>query len=161
MPLNISWQQILLHLFNFVILFGILYILLYKPVKEFMAKRAQHYEQLDQQAKDALAQAQADKAELERRLANAEAEIKERKAQAQAEINASTEEQLSQAHVQAEQILKKANAEAQAQRKEIINGAQGEIAKLASKAAEKLTLTSTTHAYDLFLDSVEGSGKHE
>ena len=30
-PLNIDWQQILLHLFNFIILFGILYFFLYKP----------------------------------------------------------------------------------------------------------------------------------
>ena len=38
-PLNIDWQQILLHVLNFVILFGGLYFLLYKPVKNFMAKR--------------------------------------------------------------------------------------------------------------------------
>ena len=31
-PLNIDWQQILLHLLNFVILAGGLYLLLYKPV---------------------------------------------------------------------------------------------------------------------------------
>ena len=35
-PLNINWQQILLHLFNFIILAGGLYILLYKPVKNFI-----------------------------------------------------------------------------------------------------------------------------
>ena len=38
-PLNIDWQQILLHLFNFLILFGGLYLLLYRPVKAFMDKR--------------------------------------------------------------------------------------------------------------------------
>lgn len=38
-PLNVDWQQILLHLFNFIILFGGLWLLLYKPVKDFMAKR--------------------------------------------------------------------------------------------------------------------------
>lgn len=35
-PLNIDWQQILLHLFNFSILVGGLYLLLFKPVKNFM-----------------------------------------------------------------------------------------------------------------------------
>ena len=39
MPLNIDWQQILLHLLNFVILAGGLYFLLYKPVKNFMLAR--------------------------------------------------------------------------------------------------------------------------
>ena len=39
MPLNIDWQQILLHWMNLAILTGGLYVLLYKPVKEFIAKR--------------------------------------------------------------------------------------------------------------------------
>ena len=38
-PLNIDWQQILLHFFNFSILVGGLYLLLFKPVKRFMEKR--------------------------------------------------------------------------------------------------------------------------
>ena len=46
-PLNIDWQQILLHLFNFAILFAILYFLLYKPVKDFMAKREEYYKNMD------------------------------------------------------------------------------------------------------------------
>ena len=33
-PLNIDFQQILLHLLNFAILGGGLYLLLYKPVKQ-------------------------------------------------------------------------------------------------------------------------------
>lgn len=49
-PLNIDWQQILLHLLNFVILAGGLYFLLYKPVKQFMAKREEHYRSVDAQA---------------------------------------------------------------------------------------------------------------
>ena len=39
MPLNINLQQILLHALNFVILFGAMYFLLYKPVKSFMDSR--------------------------------------------------------------------------------------------------------------------------
>ena len=44
MPLNINLQQILLHALNFVILFGALYFLLYKPVRDFMDSRKAHYE---------------------------------------------------------------------------------------------------------------------
>ena len=46
-PLNINWQQILLHLFNFAILFAGLYFLLYKPVKKFMEKREKYYKGID------------------------------------------------------------------------------------------------------------------
>ena len=38
-PLNIDWQQILLHMFNLIILTGGLYFLLYQPVTAFMKKR--------------------------------------------------------------------------------------------------------------------------
>ena len=53
-PLNIDWQQILLHLFNFSILLAGLYLLLYKPVKDFMDKRTAYYKQLDDETKEKL-----------------------------------------------------------------------------------------------------------
>ena len=69
-PLNIDWQQILLHLFNFSILVGGLYLLLFKPVKRFMEKREKHYADMEAAAvarekdtealKDAMAQREAD-----------------------------------------------------------------------------------------------------
>ena len=46
MPLNIDWQQILLHWMNLAILAGGLYFLLYKPVVSFMQKREQHYKDM-------------------------------------------------------------------------------------------------------------------
>ena len=56
-PLNIDPQQILLHWMNLAILTGGLYFLLYKPVKQFMDKRTAHYQELENQAADKLAQA--------------------------------------------------------------------------------------------------------
>ena len=51
MPLNIDFQQIFLHLLNFTLLFAILYYLLYKPVKDFMAKREAYYADMDKEAR--------------------------------------------------------------------------------------------------------------
>ena len=69
-PLNIDWQQILLHFFNFSILVGGLYLLLFKPVKRFMEKREKHYADMEAAAvarekdtealKAAMAQREAD-----------------------------------------------------------------------------------------------------
>ena len=56
-PLNIDWQQILLHVFNFVILVGGLYFLLYNPIRKFIAKREEHYRKLDEEANAKLASA--------------------------------------------------------------------------------------------------------
>ena len=66
MPLNINLQQILLHALNFVILFGAMYFLLYKPVKSFMDSRKAHYEKMDEDAKAVLAEAEKTKAAMKR-----------------------------------------------------------------------------------------------
>ena len=67
-PLNIDWQQILLHLLNFVILAGGLYLLLYKPVKTFMEKRQQYYQEQDAKAAKTLADAEKTAAEVRQQL---------------------------------------------------------------------------------------------
>ena len=64
-PLNIDWQQILLHLLNFAILAGGLYLLLYKPVKAFMAKREGWYQQQADEAGAQSAPAQDDVVDAE------------------------------------------------------------------------------------------------
>ena len=63
LPLNIDWQQILLHALNLVILVGGLYALLFKPVKKFMDQRAENYQKMKADAEDAKTQAEAFKAE--------------------------------------------------------------------------------------------------
>ena len=100
-PLNIDWQQILLHLLNFAILAGGLYLLLYKPVKAFMAKREGWYQQ------------QADEAEKTRQ----EAEALKADAQAQAE------KILTDARALAESDRRKVLEETQHQVKELVSEA--------------------------------------
>ena len=82
MPLNINLQQILLHALNFVILFGAMYFLLYKPVKSFMDSRKAHYEKMDEDAKAVLAEAEKTKAGYEAQLKSADEEIARRKREA-------------------------------------------------------------------------------
>ena len=67
MPLNIDWQQILLHLLNFVILFAGLWLLLYKPVKKFMNGRREKYEKMDADAEKKTAEAEEKRAEYEKK----------------------------------------------------------------------------------------------
>ena len=50
MPLNIDWQQILLHLFNFVILAAGLTFLLFNPVRKFLENRRKHFEEREDSA---------------------------------------------------------------------------------------------------------------
>ena len=75
MPLNIDWQQILLHLLNFLILAVGLYLLLYKPVKAFMKKREDSYAEREKKTEEALRGAEKSRSEYEDKLARADEEI--------------------------------------------------------------------------------------
>ena len=93
-PLNIDWQQILLHLFNFTILFGALYILLYKPVKDFMDGREAHYADMDSRAEQALADAENSKASYEKKEKEFDEEVRAEKNRLSKEIEAERERRL-------------------------------------------------------------------
>ena len=159
MPLNIDWQQILLHWMNLAILTGGLYFLLFKPVKAFMAKREEHYRQLDRQAADKLAQAQQLEAQAQAKLEAADDEIHEERMRAQQSIQQSTEEQLAQVREQARQIVEHAQAEAENSRERALRDSQRELRKLAAQATKKLAFHADP--FDQFLDLAEEGEEYE
>ena len=160
LPLNIDWQQILLHLFNFVLLAGGLYFLLYKPVKKFMDERTEYYRKLDDEAKAKLKNAEEVHAEYGALLCNAEKEIAAKKAES---MKASEEESaatVAKAKAQAESIVLSARKSAEKEREEILESARTEIVDMAAKATEKLLREqSEGFAYDAFLDAAENGGQ--
>ena len=157
MPLNIDWQQILLHWLNLAILTGGLYFLLYKPVKEFMTKREAHYRGLDEAAAAKLAE--RIKAECQDKLDKADEEIRQERAKAQQSIQQSTEDQLAQAREQARQIVTHAQTEAEHSRERILRESQRELRKLAAQATKKLAFHADP--FDQFLDLAEEEEEYE
>ena len=160
-PLNIDWQQILLHLMNFVILAGGLYFLLYKPVKAFMDKRAAYYQEQADQAAQTTQAAQQLKADYEARLSAADDEIREEKKQAQKDAAAAAQLQLDAARAEAEKIVSDAQAMAERSREKIVRQAGQDVKDLAAEATEKLVLQSGGDAFDQFLDLAEKEAQHE
>ncbi len=160
-PLNIDWQQILLHLFNFAILAGGLYLLLYKPVRQFMEKREAHYREMEEAAAQRKAEAEQLKADYEAKLQQAEVEIRERQEEARKAIQASTQQQLEEARQQAEEILTSARAAAERSREKAIEASKQELQDLAISVAEKLVLSSDGDTFDQFLDLAERKGGNE
>ncbi|MBQ3084836.1 MAG: ATP synthase F0 subunit B [Clostridia bacterium] len=162
MPLNIDWQQILLHLLNFTLLFGILYFLLYKPVKDFMDKRVQHYQELDEQAKEALAAAEAARTEQQQKLAAADDEIAAMKDAARSELNHALAERKEQAEEEAQKILDAAKAAAQREQQKAVTQAQEEITAMVTDATEKiLSSDDPSDAFDRFLAQAQEGVSHE
>ncbi len=159
-PLNIDWRQILLHLLNFVILAGGLYILLYRPIKNFMKQREDYYSGLQQQAAQAKEQAAQLKEEYQARLSQADSVIAEKKAAAEQELELLREQQTAEAKRQADAILSKARESAEREHREMLNKATRELTDLAVTAAERLVLDAKGDPYEQFLSLAEKEGSH-
>lgn len=160
LPLNIDIQQILLHMFNLVILGGGLYILLYKPVKQFMDDREAGYQKMKDDAKAILDDAKAEKKTYEDKLSNAEAEIQEMKAIALKEVEATTDAQIKSAKEEAEKIIKVANITAQRDKQKMVEEAKEEITQLAIEATRKL-MNDQDDPYHLFVESTQQEGEDD
>ncbi len=156
LPLNIDIQQILLHLLNFTILFGILYFLLYSPVKKFMEKREQYYKDMDAEAKGELEKAKANNAESEKKLADLDNELSLMRKSMNADMDEAREQMISEAKKEAKEIINSANSKAMMDRERIMAETQNEIKEMVAKATEKIVLNSEVgESYDDFLASVE------
>ena len=160
-PLNIDWQQILLHLLNFAILAGGLYLLLFKPVKAFMEKRESYYQNMDSEAKQKLQDAEALKDSYTRQLDSAAQEIAQKKADAQKAIEASRSEQLKAAKDEADRILQAARANTEREHDKMLRDAQKEMADLAVTAAEKPLLKGEGSPYEQFLNAANAGKRGE
>ena len=154
-PLNIDWQQILLHFFNFSILVGGLYLLLFKPVKSFMAKREKHYADMEAAAVAREKDTEALKAAMAQREADFDAVLAEKRAAAAKEAEAYAQRQRDAAREQADKIVAAARENAENDRKKIVAEANREAVSIAEAAMEKLLAKETSRAYDSFVNAAE------
>ena len=136
-PLNIDWQQILLHFFNFSILVGGLYLLLFKPVKRFMEKREKHYADMEAAA----VAREKDTEALKAAMAQREADF--------------AQQQRDAAKAQADKILSDAKDAAESERQKIVAEANREAVAIAEDAMEKLMAAQTAQAYDAFVNAAK------
>ena len=152
-PLNIDWQQILLHLFNFSILVGGLYLLLFKPVKNFMDKRAKHYQDMENAAAEREKATRELEASMQQRQAALDAELDEKRAAAAKEAEAYAQQQRDAAREQADKLVAAARENAENDRKKIVAEANREAVSIAEAAMEKLLAKETSRAYDAFVNA--------
>lgn len=153
LPLNIDWRQILLHLFNFIILAGGLYFLLYKPVKAFMKKREDYYAEMDASAKKALSDAEEEKKKYVDQLNGVKKEISDMKAAAVRDADMLAKDKIAAAEKEKDRIISEAVAAAEAQKDKILLEATSEIEGIVSAAIDK-TIKKSGNSVDDFLETV-------
>lgn len=161
MPLNIDWQQILLHLLNFVILAAGLYFILYKPVKDFMRKREEGYVAREARTKQLYDEAAALRKKYDNRLRQAEEQIQRDRERHHEELEEEKQRLIEDAKEQARAIIKTASQTAEMRSKKAIDDAREEIRSMAVGMVEKLVLESGGDALDQFLNEAESEQGHE
>ena len=153
-PLNIDWQQILLHAFNLVILAGGLYFLLYKPVTAFMEKRQAYYAGLKADAQEKLRAAEQKEQEADARLSGMQAEAEQLRAEALKQADAEAAARLAAAEAEKQKLLTAARAQATHEKDAMLREANEQLGALVSNAVDKL-VSDTDDPYADFLRTVK------
>ncbi len=161
MPLNIDIQQILLHMLNFVILFAVLYFVLYKPVRNFMDRRDEDFNEKNDRANRAMEEADSAKSAYEEKLSGIEDEIKSLREDARKKGVEEADAIREQARREADEILEDARRKAEQAKTAAVRSADNQIRAIAEQAAEKLVIESTAQAYENFIETVNRPAPEE
>ena len=159
-PLNIDWRQILLHLFNFSILTGGLYLLLFKPVKDFISRREESYRKQAADARSRDAALTAREHAMTAREDALTAELAQKRAAAQQDAARYAKERQEEARRQAAAILAGARSSAEEERAKILEEANREAVGIAETAMARL-LNKEGSAIDQFLSGAEKGEPYE
>ena len=152
-PLNIDFSQILLHLFNFIILAGGLYFLLYKPTKSFMDKRETYYKDIDDKAKKTLADCESEKQKYKNLISEAQSQADAIKAKALKEADAAAKEHIKSAEDAKAKIINDAKKSAEIEKDKILAQANSQIEQMVSEAIDKVLIPAGKNSFDDFLES--------
>ena len=156
--LGIDWQQILLHLFNFIIIATGLTFILFKPVRKFMREREEKYKA----AAEEHAKKKAEIAEMEEerkaKMAGLDAELEAHRKEVLAQAETRGRQMIADAEKEARGILEEGRKRSEEERAAYIAGAGEEIADMVVKSAEKLLVVGSTPEsdkalYDTYLDT--------
>jgi len=136
--IGIQWNVLLAQLVNFGLLFGLLYILAYKPLRRMMDQRSARIKESIEQSeriKEQLAQSQD---QVKAQLADARREGQTIMAQATQMGVQLKEEARQEARREAEAIVTKARAEIERERDSAMQDLRNQFVDLAISAAEKV-----------------------
>ncbi len=156
MPLNIDFLQILLHIFNFLILAGGLTFLLFKPINKFLEDRQAYYAQAEETIRVKTAENEERRLQYDAKMKEADEQVREIHLNAEKKLSDLSKATLEEAKAKADAIILAAEQEAEERKEHILDSAQTEIGELVIAATQKLlsdTVTPERNAalYDEFI----------
>jgi F-type H+-transporting ATPase subunit b len=136
--IGIDWHILLAQLINFGILFGILFVLLYKPVRRMLDERSARIRESMEQAEQVKEQLARTDEQVRTQMEAARREGQGILAQAAQMGERLKEEARGEAKREAETIVNRARAEIERERDEAIEDLRNQFVDLAIAAAEKV-----------------------
>jgi F-type H+-transporting ATPase subunit b len=146
--LGINMPVLLAQIINFIILFGLLYLVAYKPIMRMLDERSRKIKESMEQTEHIKQQAERAEEEAAKRIDAAAKEGQEAVARAVRTGEEVKKEAQQQAKDEAEALITRARAEIQRERDEAIDDLRQEFADITIKAAGKVidrTLDKKAH----------------
>jgi F-type H+-transporting ATPase subunit b len=146
--LGINMPVLLAQVINFIILFGLLYLVAYKPIMRMLDERSRKIKESMEQTEHIKQQAERAEEEAAKRIDAAAKEGQEAIARAVRTGDEVKKEAQQQAKEEAEALITRAQAEIQRERDEAIDDLRQEFADITVKAAGKVidrTLDKKAH----------------
>lgn len=136
--IGIDWQVLLAQFINFAILFGLLSVLLYKPMRRMLDERSNRIKESMEQAEQIKEQMTKSEEQVKLQLDTARREGQDILAQAAQMGERLKEEAKGEARQEAEVIVARARTEIERERDQAIDEVKREFVDLAITAAEKV-----------------------
>jgi F-type H+-transporting ATPase subunit b len=136
--LGINGPVLLAQLVNFIILFGLLYLVAYKPIMRMLDERSRRVKESMEQTEHIKQQAERAEEEVAKRIAAASKEGQELVARAARTGEEMKKQAQQEAKQEGEALIARARAEIQQERDEAIGELREEFAGLTIMAAEKV-----------------------
>ena len=136
--LGISLPTLIAQIVNFIILFGLLYLVAYRPIMRMLDERSRKIKDSIEQTEYIKEQAARAEEEAEKRIAEASQEGQEMVARAVRTGEEVRQKAEQEARTDAEALISRARAEIQRERDEAIDDVRKAFADLTIKAAEKV-----------------------
>jgi len=136
--LGINMPTLLAQLINVAILFGLLYLVAYKPIMRMLDERSRRVKESMEQTEHIKQQAERAEEEAAKRITGASREGEEVVARAMRTGEEVRKEAQAQARQEAETLITRARAEIQQERNEAVGELRKEFADLTVLAAEKV-----------------------
>ena len=136
--LGISLPTLVAQIVNFVILFGLLYLVAYKPIIRMLDERSRRIKESMDQAESIKEKAAHAEEEVKKQLETASREGQERIARAVRAGEEAKQKARQEASQEAEALISRARAEVQREQDEAVDKLRKEFADLTILAAEKV-----------------------